>query len=235
VLRVRAAKEVIPMKCTRWLPAVAMTAALAVGGAACDHRVREAQAPRPAPATTDPAQAATAAAPTEPAQVAAEAVPAAPETEPAAAPQPVLSFLMIDGLGAQFPPTKLLLHADGGKVRAELFSDLPKSALAHYEGNELYLEMDLDGGEGPQKVDGAAWRFKATNSEKADSPNGIFLNGQRQHLQPSDVLIRFERQGEQFTAHVMGQFRAFQSGTPEALAPFVGVRGSVPVEIVEKR
>ena len=223
------------MRCTRWLPALAMTAALTVGGgAACDQKVREAKAPTPAvPATTQSTQPASL--PTSgPVRVAADTVPATPETKPLDT-QPTISFLTVDGLGAQFPPTKLLLHEEDGQVRAELFSDLPKSALAHYEGNELYLDMNLEGGQGPKKVDGAAWRFKATRSEKADSPNGIFLNGQRQHLQPSDVLIRFEREGEQFTAHVTGQFRAFQSGTPDALAPFVVVRGSVPIEIVEKR
>lgn len=226
------------MRSKRWLPAVATMAALAVCGAGCDQRVTEAgKAPKPPEAVSSQPSSL----PSAPVQVAADSVPAtAPETKPVEPPGPVLSFLMIDGLGAQFPATKMLLHeGEGGRIRAELFSDLPKSALAHYEGNALYLEIDLDGvgldGVTAGKVDGASWRFKSTRSDKAQSGNGIFLNGQRQHLQPSDVLIKFERKGDQLTAHVMGQFRAYQSGTPDALAPFVGVRGTVPVEIVEKR
>ena len=229
------------MNLKRWLAGVATVAALAVGGGgggiACEQRVREAKADKPRPAAKkDAAASPTAAQPADPA-VPVDAVPAAlPETKPAEPPRPVLSFLMIDGLGAQFPSTKLVLHeGTGGKLRAELFSDLPKSALAHYEGNELYLEMDLQPGQGPQEVDGASWRYKAAGSDKDDSANGIFLNGQRRHLQPMDVLVKFERQGEQLMARVMGQFRAYEPGTPDALAPFVGVRGAVPVEIVEKR
>ncbi len=150
-------------------------------------------------------------------------------------PVPVLSFLMIDGLGVHFPPTKLLLHeGDDGQVRVELFSNLPKSAIKDYDGNELYLEMDLKGA-GPQKVDGASWRYKSMSSDKSDSANGIFLNGQQRHLQPSDVLVTFERRGDHLLARVLGQFRAYEPGTPDALAPFVGVRGEIPVDIVENR
>ena len=222
------------MRAKRWLPAVATMAALAVCGAGCDERVKEA---RNAPKTPEAVSAQPSSLTSAPVQVAADSVPAtAPETKPVEPPEPALSFLMIDGLGAQFPATKMTLHeGDGGRIRAELFSDLPKSALAHYEGNELYLEIDLDGTATAGKVDGASWRFKSTSSDKAESGNGIFLNGERQHLQPSDVLIKFERQGDQLMALVMGQFRAYQSGTPDALAPFVGVRGAVPVEVVEKR
>ena len=232
------AKEVTAMTLKRRLAGLAMVAALAIGGGggACEQRVREADAGDPRPAETKPSAASLA--PAQPADAtAADAVPAAlPEPKPAEPPRPVLSFLMIDGLGAQFPSTKLVLHeGTGGKRRAELFSDLPKSALAHYEGNELYLEMDLAAGGGPQKVDGATWRYRSAGSDKDDSANGIFLDGQRRHLQPMDVLVKFERQGDQLMAQVMGQFRAYEPGTPDALAPFVGVRGAMPVEIVEKR
>jgi hypothetical protein len=138
----------------------------------------------------------------------------------------------------QFPATKLLLGnpESDSAVAAELFSDLPKSALRKYDGNELYLELKLQGGAGPQKVDGATWRFKSQSSGKVDSPNGIFLSGQSVHLQPADVAVRLERKaGGQLVAQLAGQFRAFENGTPESLAPLVAVRGELPVEIVQKR
>ena len=237
------------MKPRRWLPAATLAVALAAGagaGGGCEQDVREANGkPKPADATaTRPAPPA-ATLPADPVLVAAPDPAVATEAEPAEPlPQPVLTFLMIDGLGADFPPTRLLLHGaggDGGKVRAELFSDLPKSAIKDYDGNELYLEMDLSaasaaaGATGPDRVDGATWRFKSTSSERAESANGIFLNGQRRHLQPEDVLIKFERRGGQLVALVMGQFRAFEPGTPDALAPFAGVRGELTVEVVEER
>lgn len=231
------------MKRNRWLlpspfvlaAALAVLSAAVVAGPGCDRDVREARAPKPtAPTTTDVA--------TQPITQPADAVLAAnpepaptPETKPAEPPQPVLSFLLLDGLGAQFPPTKLLVHnEDDGKVRVELFSDLPKSALKEYDGNELYFEMALADA-GPQKVEGGSWRFKSTSSDRSDSANGLFLNGQRRHLQPHDVLVKFDRRGEQLVAQLMGQFRAYEPGTPDALAPFVGVRGELTVEIVEKR
>lgn len=224
------------------LPPVVLAAALAVlsaaatlTGAGCDRDVQEAKSPKP-PARTTTGIA------TQPITQPADAVLAAnpepaptPETKPAEPPQPVLSFLLLDGLGAQFPPTKLLVHnEDDGKVRVELFSDLPKSALKEYDGNELYFEMALADA-GPQKVEGGSWRFKSMSSDRSDSANGLFLNGQRRHLQPHDVLVKFDRRGEQLVAQLMGQFRAYEPGTPDALAPFVGVRGELTVEIVEKR
>jgi hypothetical protein len=158
---------------------------------------------------------------------------AAPE---AAASQPAASILVIDGVGAQFPPTKVRLHEkDGGKrIVAELFSDLPQSALRKYDGHELYLEMNLDGAQPGGKIDNAVWQFRSTSSEKADSPNGIFLNGQQTQLQPLYAQVKFERRKNRLFAQVQGQFRAYESGTPSALAPTVGVVGELPVEIVQK-
>ena len=213
--------------------------AVAMAGLAggCDRDVREADAgTRPQPAAAARTQPATR--PAEPVLAASVDDPgpdAEPETKPAEPPPPVLSFLTIDGVGAHFPPTKLQMHAADGKVRAEMFSDLPRSAIADYDGNELYLEMDLDGA-GPQQVEGASWRYKSTSSDKSDSENGIFLNGpRRRHLQPNDVLVKFVRRGDQLVAQVLGQFRAYEPGTPDALAPFVGVRGEIPVDFAEAR
>lgn len=153
--------------------------------------------------------------------------------------QPLLRILYIDDLGAEFPATRLRLYVgdvSASAIRAELFSDLPKSALRKYDGNELYLDMTLQGVvmSGAQaKLDNAVWRFKSTSSGKANSPNGIFLHGQQTHLQPFDAMVRFEKRDGQLYAQIMGQFRAYEDKTPDALAPFVGVRGELPVEIVQ--
>jgi hypothetical protein len=212
----------------------AMAAGLALG--ACEKQVREAKSPEGA----QPEQV-TAVVVGTPADASADPTTAAATVDssgkPAADKQSALALLLLDGRAVQFPPTKLQLSDPaGGGVAAELFSDLPKSALRKYDGNELYLEMKLEGGEGAQKVDGATWQFKATESRKTDSANGIFLNGQSTHLQPVHVMVRFQRrQDAALYAVVMGQFRAFEDGTPEALAPFVAVQGELPVEIVQKQ
>jgi hypothetical protein len=225
------------MKRNRRVRLVTLAAAMVTGfaalGGGCDQDVREAKRSHPNPPADVP--------PTQPLTQPAEAVLAAADPEPAAVPEtkpaePVLAFLMLDGLGAHFPPTKLMIHDEGGgRVRVELFSDLPKSAIKEYDGNELYFEMDLKDAAGPQEIDGATWRYKSTSSDRSDSPNGIFLDGQRRHLQPDDVLLKFERRGGQLLAQIMGQFRAFEPGTPDALAPFVGVRGELTVELVQSR
>ena len=234
------------MKLSRWLSAsVAIAAVLVVVcagvGAGCDKDIKEADAGTKQTPTAPTQPVAPASQPEDGATVAADVdLGPAPETKPAE-PAPVLSLLMIDGVAAHFPPTRLLIHDDDddGKVRVEMVSDLPKSALKDYDGNELYFEMELtpggEGVEGAHRLDGATWRFKSTSSDKSDSDNGIFLNGPRRHLQPDDVLVKFVREGDQLLAQVVGQFRAYEPGTPDALAPFAVVRGEVTVEIVEQR
>jgi hypothetical protein len=202
--------------------------ALAVG--ACEKEVREAKQPAGSTPQTVAASAAT-----QPTGEATTATAKLRERPPATQTQPAVTFINIDGLGAEFPPTKLMLYPSDAETRAELFSDLPKSALRKYDGNELYLDMKLEiiVGSG-RKLDGATWRFKSTKSGKVNSPNGIFLHGQTTHLQPFDVLVTFERRGEQLFAQIAGRFRAYEDTTPDALAPFVDVNGELPVEIAGK-
>ena len=212
---------------------VAVLIALTVG--ACERPVREART-EPAQKSSTPDSIAT-----NEATLAAAASRDDVSTTQLAHTQPTYSVLTIDGLDIRFPLTKVLLHAtEGAPVLAEMFSDLPKSSLRAYDGNEMYLEMKLDAASAA-KLDGATWRFKSATSGKSDLPDGIFLNGQTTHLQPFDVLVKFESRQEsgsksaQLFAIVMGQFRSYETGAPESLAPIVGVRGQVPVEIVQKR
>jgi hypothetical protein len=217
--------------------ALAMVLALA----GCEKPVREARVQPDVPAP-DAAPAVTVASTTQRADPLPAAAAIRPESKPADI-QPALAMLTVNGLGAQFPPTKLRVQpADGDKsLMVEMFSDLPKSALRKYDGNELYFEMIATAPDGSptSKVEGSIWRFKAPNSEKTDSPNGIFLAGQTTHLQPFDVLVKFVRgdgpQAGVLMAEIMGQFRGFEAGTPNALAPFVAVNGRLPVELVPAR
>ena len=227
------------------LAAFAVAAALAVGGG-CEKQVHEARsttaeaAPSVASVngTSDLANAnAELSATTQPAgdpTVASAHLGAAAPADQAAVTQPTLAMLMIDGTATQFPPTKMRVREKGGRVIAELFSDLPASALHKYDGNELYFEMQLQNAEGG-RLDNASWTFKSTSSGKVDSPNGIFLNGQQVHLQPDDVRVTFARHDDdkQLYARIQGRFRMYASDTPDAAAPFAGVGGELAVEVVK--
>lgn len=212
------------------------TLLLAVALVGCEKPVREARV-QPAPPDAVP----TVVVSTQPADPTPAAAVLHPESKPADT-QSMLATLTVNGVGVQFPPTKLRVRTDDGDkaLSVELFSDLPKSALRKYDGNELYFEMTPTAPDGSPAsiVEGSIWRFKAPNSEKTDSPNGIFLAGQTTHLQPFDVLVKFTRdegvQGGVLMAEIMGQFRAFEAGTPAVLAPFAGVSGRLPVEMVQK-
>jgi hypothetical protein len=229
------------------LAAFAVAAALVVGG--CEKEVHEARSTTDAPATSvasvaGPSKAADAAgtdvsATKQPAgdpTVASAHLGASPAK--AAVTQPALAMLMIDGTATQFPPTKMRLKEKGGRVIAELFSDLPASAIRKYDGNELYFEMELQNVDGG-RVDNAVWSFKSTSSGKVDSPNGIFLNGQQVHLQPDDVRVTFARHNDgadrQLYARIQGRFRMYASDTPDAAAPFAGVGGELAVDVVKTK
>jgi hypothetical protein len=209
---------------------VAALLALGAGLAGCEKQVREANSASTQPTTSSGGTDQPPATQSAP----GEATTASLRTRPSSETQPTPVFISIDGQGAEIPPTKLRLHrAQPGKAgaRAELFSAIPRSDLLKWKGNELYLDMTLDGVAADGKLDGATWQFKSTRSGKSDSANGIFLHGQTVHLQPFDAAVTFERRGEKLVALIAGQFRAYEDGTPDALAPFVAVQGEVPVEI----
>jgi hypothetical protein len=240
--------EVIRMMMQRSFLGVAAFAVAAVAvaaGGGCEKQVREARSTTAEATTVASVGGSSNAAPTrgevfpttqpvgDP-TVASAHLP--PSTDKAAVTQPAQAMLMIDGMATQFPPTKMRVKEKGGRVTAEIFSDLPASALRKYDGNELYFEMELQNAAGG-RVDDAAWSFKSTSSGKVDSPNGVFLSGQQVHLQPDDVRVTFARHDDdkQLYARIQGRFRMYASDTPDAAAPFVGVGGEVAVDVVRTK
>lgn len=215
------------MKSRRWLVA-ATAVALAVAG--CDDRKASV-----GPVAVPVASTAPAATP-RPAQAVAVAVK--PPAKPAAAPTPVSSFRIFDennpddvGVLTEFPRARLHLNLTDNV--AVLYSDDPRSAIKPgYTGNSYYLEIPLDKDE-PLKLDGYRWQFKAPSlGEHQDSADGIFLNGQRIHLQPTDVTIAFQGQGREMKVAVLGHFARFDTlsdraaslGTPVYLKGIVDAK-----------
>src|SRR6478609_2753396 len=167
----------------KWL--IILLAGFAAGG--CDRRAQQA-ATQTAPST-------------QPAEV------VAPETQPAD-PQDLaaiearntitqtggVSFFVMDGSTTRihdFPRARLRLTKDGEKYAAVLYSDDPKTAInPDYSGNSFYLQMTLDIDD-PQKLSGADWQFISDSSEQREPGDGLFLDGNRVHLQPSETGATF--------------------------------------------
>ena len=129
---------------------------------------------------------------TAPAPSASIAVTPPPTTEPieAADTTPPSCIMAIEHQPVEFPQAMLRFHRDGGHLVALLYSDDPKDALNNnYRGNGFYFQLKLDDGTSPN-FDTATWIYHSQNSDRIDTPYGIFLDGHRRQLQPQDVRIR---------------------------------------------
>jgi hypothetical protein len=133
------------------------------------------------------------------------------------------------GKVAQFPPARLRLVAKGDEpITALLFSDDPKEAInKDWTGDRFYLQFPLQHVSDVQKVDGAEWWFQASASEREETPNGIFMKGDRYHFEPFNVRVRLEGKPATggLSVQIAGQF--FQYDTTDANKPprLVNVRG----------
>ena len=207
----------------RWWPETAvafvLTALAAVG---CDDR-STARSARPASSDRSSAPAAT-----PPADAAAQTAGSTrPATHPADT-QPANSFLTIDGRILEFPSARLRLTRTEEGVRALLFSNDPKEAIsANYRGNSYYFDMPLKIA-GPEDIADGEYAYKAPSSESAEeSPDGIFLNGMRTHLQPQDIAITFEGEPNKVIARLAGRFLVINTTGETAPSQFAAVTGTL--------
>ena len=128
--------------------------------------------------------------------------------------RPATSVLAIRNQPVTFPATRLVLQQKEPNLTLLLFSDDPENAIkADYDGNRYYLEIELDIDD-VAHLTAADWHYKAASIDRADSPNGIFLDGDKKHLQPYDVNIVFTGVGNQITATITGTFLLFQGREP---------------------
>jgi hypothetical protein len=160
--------------------------------------------------------------------------PASPATAPATQPatQPAASSLLINGVFKQFPPARLRLIVEGDHVTAVLYSADPATAINDdYAGNSFYLSMPLTDVKDLASMDGAEWRFKSINSERADTTDGIFLEGLKHQLQPMDVIVRFEGTGSSMRVRLAGEFLDFQNATPLMPGVLTPVAGDLTADV----
>src|SRR5215213_455035 len=182
------------------VPAVVAAALLAPG---CDRpAAKTARNSAPSPSDDD-----------LPASVDAQPAGSTQPQTSAADTQPANAFLTVDGKVVEFPPARLRLTPTDEGVTALLYSDDPPSATAaSYTGNGFYFDLALRVAD-PEKIDGAEYYYKADDSEPSESLNGILLHGTRYHLQPQDVVIKFDAQGRKVMASVAGRFLVVRTST----------------------
>jgi hypothetical protein len=143
------------------------------------------------------------------------------------------SFMMINGVWVDFNEAKLILKREDNRIHAFLSSNDGAEVLKpDYQGNRYYFEMALDTLDDPKNLTLAEYRYKAASAEPVDSPNGIFIDGDRQHLQPYDIEVTFDRDGDKIVAQIRGQFIYFPKG--EAQGQWIPVMATLSTKPVTK-
>src|SRR4051794_29023465 len=174
----------------RRLPLIALVALL-VG---CDRA--QTAGPATQPAGTAQASAARIASANSPTTAPAERAP---------------SVVLIDQKTYTFPPAILQVRNRDGQLSAVLMSDDPKDAIDDsYHGNSFYLEMPLEITE-VKDLPTYIYRFVSPSSDRTDSPNGIFLDGNRLQLQPQQIQVKFDGDESTMTLMVSGYFLQFET------------------------
>jgi hypothetical protein len=150
--------------------------------------------------------------------------PATTGASPATEPAKKLSHIMIKGTWVEFPEAKLIIQKEGDKLSAFLVSNDPPEVInPSYQGNRYYFEMALDSVDDIKNIAQAEFRYKAPSGEQQDTPNGIFLDGDRQHFQPYDIQVTFDKEGDHLIADIRGQFLYFPKGAIQGeWVPVVG-------------
>lgn len=148
--------------------------------------------------------------------------------------RPTEVYLFVDGKTVKFPPAiatvlpteplELVLHTD----------DPPEALSAKYEGNRIYLPLKI----GPiplAELAGSEVPIRAASLDRRDTPDGIFLDGDRRHLQPYDVRIGFWANGkDSVMISISGHFVQFAT-RDEAPPKVVHLEGVFASELKGKK
>jgi len=186
---------------------------------------------RPSSSGTNATTTPTAQAPANAEQLAQQRQP--PTTGPATT-QAAPSFIWIDQTPHEFPPCKLVMKNKDDQIAALLYSDDPPNAIDdNYHGNSFYFEMTPEIAE-PGTIAGANWDFKAPNSERVDTIDGIFLEGRKRHLQPFDVHIEFIGATSPIAVRLSGNFLMFDTDDETKPGQIVNVRADLSADVKVK-
>src|SRR5207248_1810677 len=154
-----------------------------------------------------------------------------PATAPA---QRAPSVVLVDQKPYTFPPAILQVRERDGQLSAVLMSDDPKDAIDdNYRGNSFYLEMPLEITE-LKDLPTYVYRFVSPSSDRTDSPNGIFLDGNRLQLQPQQIQVKFDGDESTMTLMLSGQFLQFETRDDTVVPKRVAVISKVDAEVRKK-
>ena len=78
----------------------------------------------------------------------------------------------------------------------------------------------------------AQFHYRAASASPADTPNGIFLDGDRVHYQPFDMQVFFGKDGGQFVAEIAGEFLFFPKG--QIVGQTLQVQAALPAKVERK-
>jgi hypothetical protein len=206
------------MRLTHITPAIVCSLVLIVGCAKTEDE--------PQPAKNAPS--------TQPAAIATPVATILASTAPA---EPTASMMLINGAAQWFPPARLRLSSENGKVVARLYSDDPKDVLTGKETVNSYdIRMVLPDISDPADISKTAWIDRSSSMDKQDTPYGIFLNGQQDVLQPMNVAVRFEGQAPRMNVVVRGKFSLFHISeqTPNPAPAMASVVGFLDAKVMER-
>jgi hypothetical protein len=136
-----------------------------------------------------------------------------PVTRPSTTQAAKKSVIFIDGQRYEFPAAKLVLHKEGDKLRAMLCSNDPPEVISPaYQGNRYSFEMMVNAAENVDDLSTAEFEYRATSQEPQETTNGIFLEGDREHLQPYQIRVVFDKQDDHWVAQIQGAFLRITKG-----------------------
>jgi hypothetical protein len=139
--------------------------------------------------------------------------------------------IVIDQQRYEFPPALLQLRQHDQKLDAVLLSDDPKDAISeNYQGNSYYLQIPAQAAD-VKELCSSPWRFTEATGERSDSPDGIFLNGNRIQLQPADVSVRVEGEAPSMIVYLSGNFHAFDTRDEKAPVRLLPVTATLHVNV----
>jgi hypothetical protein len=209
------------MKTKTWLLVVLASAALLAAWTGCDKDDMTAPAPGGASSATAPVAGAN----------------SSNAGAPASRPSIAILEIRVEGQQDpgwktyQFPSARLVVQQEKPAVDLLLFSDDPPDALSpKYAGHRFYLTLKADVDE-PARLAQADVVLNAPTSERQESPDGIYLQGDRWVLQPFRAHIAFVDNGPLLNVIVEGQFQMFSVRDEQAAPKLAEVRGVLPVQV----
>lgn len=141
------------------------------------------------------------------------------------------SVLTIGDRAIAFPRARIFVAQVQPHVNLLLFSDDPRQAVEDdYTGNRYFFQIQLDIDDIAQ-LGSADWHFEAMSTAHADSPNGVFLDGDRKHLQPYKVDLAFSGSAPTIQVALSGQFLLFETRQTNTAPRVVWVQGTFVADL----